>query len=188
MGISSVNAWLRIPRLPVAGVSSVALDLRCMASSSGWVSGAMKLQRMEYGVGLKCPSGHHGMEVSWNGGTPKSSMSRWDFPFYPIINHPFLGHSLFWKTPVYSYFFHFSCQVQCVPHADQCPSLHSSSLGQVAQRHHAGSQRSLGDLVRLPFEGLDWILSNINKSWGRMGKGAFTLPTSVFQSFLGHGT
>ena len=91
MGISSVNAWLRIPRLPVAGVSSVALDLRCMASSSGWVSGAMKLQRMEYGVGLKCPSGHHGMEVSWNGGTPKSSMSRWDFPFYPIINHPFWG-------------------------------------------------------------------------------------------------
>ena len=50
-----------------------------------------------------------------------------------------------WDEPIFCLF---SCQVRCVPHADQCPSLHSSSLGQVAQRHHAGAQqRSLGDVV-----------------------------------------
>ena len=29
------------------------------------------------------------MVVSWNRGTLKSSISRWDFPFYSIINQPF---------------------------------------------------------------------------------------------------
>ena len=32
-----------------------------------------------------------GVKVSWNRATPKSSISRWDVPWFSAINHPFLG-------------------------------------------------------------------------------------------------
>ena len=41
--------------------------------------------------------GRYGVEVSWNGGTPKSSMSRWNFPFYPVLNHQFWGILISWN-------------------------------------------------------------------------------------------
>ena len=45
-------------------------------------------------------SGIH-MVVSINGGTPKSSISRWDFlPYKPTI----LGYPQFMETPIYSFF------------------------------------------------------------------------------------
>ena len=108
---------------------------------------------------------------------------------FPILSHykpSILGHPHFWKplyTPIsFMFLVRYSVYHMLISAPPSiAPRLDKLRKGTMQVRSAAWGIWS-GYLLR------DWILSNINKSGGRMGKGAFTLPTSVFPSFLGHGT
>ena len=106
------------------------------------------------------------MEVSWNGGTPKSSISRWDFPLQ--TNH--FGDPHLWKPPyIYIYYIYSHDMFNL-----WIPSHYK--YGGLKFVDHPRSSPSCPVMCRVRRED-HWCSGSYLASWRTVISGAFWWPT-----------